>query len=94
MRRLDKLIKKAGAIAPEEVLEGVHIIEGEYCFTCNGSCVLMHKPNPSYVVISTDISHEDIVVVSSLDGHNGYNDAPTDILVRIIESTGESQWEK
>lgn len=85
MRRLDKLIKRAGAIAPVVAPVGVHILEGEYCYSCMGKCKYLHDESLERVIFN---GPPIITVISTPDGNNGYNDATVAVLKVMADYTG------
>lgn len=79
INKIDKLIKQVHSIKKMSPITGVHIVENGHCYSCNGSCKYLDAINQITIERETVIT-----VIGTLDGHNGYADAPTETLIRIL----------
>ena len=87
MKKLNKLLKQAKRLDTEAKTR-VHIIENDYCYSCKGKC--KYDDNNQRKELGEDI----VIIYGDLpDDTNGYNDAPTDTLRKMLKLMGEEEYE-
>ncbi|MBS5800075.1 MAG: hypothetical protein KID02_10045 [Clostridiales bacterium] len=88
MKKLDKLIKQAKQVQRKKDFQPVHIIENDYCYSCKGKCKY-NDNNPR-----KELGEDVVIIYGDLpDDTNGYNDAPTDTLRKMLKLMGEEEYE-
>ncbi len=80
MNKLDKLVKEVRTIQKHKE-SGVHIIEGEYCYSCQGECRYINDDNVTKII-------DDMAIINIDIPHNGFENAPTSTLIKIANMKG------
>lgn len=87
LKKLNKLLTQAKRLDTEAKTR-VHIIENDYCYSCKGKC--KYDDNNQRKELGEDI----VIIYGDLpDDTNGYNDAPTDTLRKMLKLMGEEEYE-